>query len=409
MSVHESDNFDDDKSMPKELSPVQNWIHDNAEIGGFEGNSDGNKYLDLKLQEMKIQQLDREIELERLRLRRIKIDNSHEASASTASDVRTTLPKIEIPRFNGDPSRYWLFIKSFIANIESRLDDDVMKLTYLIQYCEGEARECIEECIVMGPKEGYTTAKELLRTRFGQNHMIASAHMDKLLKGPPVPSHDPIALLKLAQQMSICERTLEQLNYKSSIDAETTIETIVRRLPVTLQHKWSKIANFAVRENREPTFKELREFVTERAEIANTKYGMIASASEAASKRGISLTNTLNSKQTTNRGMVHVTAVTDAPTSTNTLLRKCPICSDVHFTDQCRKFINAPVWKRKEMVVLHKLCNVCLKPNHMAKDCRVKRYCTAEGCGRPHHRLLHTEIETETSPTMIRQQERRLL
>ena len=132
MSVHESANFDDDKSMPKELSLVQDSIHVYAEIGGFDGNSDGNKYLDLKLQEMKIQQLDRGIELERLPLRRIKIDNSHEASASIASNVRTILPKIEIPTFNGDPSRYLLFKKSSSANIESRLDDDVMKLTNLI-------------------------------------------------------------------------------------------------------------------------------------------------------------------------------------------------------------------------------------------------------------------------------------
>ena len=89
---------------------------------------------------MKFLQLDKEIELKRLWLRRMKIDTSHEASTSIASDVRTTLPKIEIPRFNGNPSRYWLFIKSFIANNESRLDDDVMKLMYLIQYCEGDAR-----------------------------------------------------------------------------------------------------------------------------------------------------------------------------------------------------------------------------------------------------------------------------
>ena len=199
----------------------------------------------------------------------------------------------------------------------------------------------------MGPKEGYTTAKELLRTHFRQKHMIASAHMDKLVKGPAVPSHDPIALLKLAQQKNICKRTIELLNYKSSFDAETTIEAIVRRLPVTLQHKWSKISNIAVREIREPTFKQLREFVNERAETANTKYGTIASASEAPSRRGISLTDTFNSKQKTNRGMVHVTAVTDAQTSTKSLLRKCPICSDVHLTDQCRRINDAPVWKRK--------------------------------------------------------------
>ena len=45
------------------------------------------------------------------------------------------------------------------------------------------------------------------------------------------------------------------------------------------------------------------------------------------------------------------------------------------------------------MVIPHKLCNLCLKPNEMDNDCRVKRCCTAEGCGRPHHRLLHTKIE----------------
>ena len=85
------------------------------------------------------------------------------------------LEKIEMPKrgflsFDGDPKRYPRFIKGFEINVEWRVKEDDEKLSYLIQYCKGAAKDAIENCVMLPPEEGYKEAKEILRKNFGQKH-----------------------------------------------------------------------------------------------------------------------------------------------------------------------------------------------------------------------------------------------
>ena len=56
------------------------------------------------------------------------------------------MPKREFLYFDGDPSRYPRFIKNFELHVESTIEDDNVRLSYLIQYCRGKAKEAIENC-----------------------------------------------------------------------------------------------------------------------------------------------------------------------------------------------------------------------------------------------------------------------
>ena len=71
-------------------------------------------------------------------------------------------------------------------NVAGLADDPRKKLTYLIQYCSGEAREVIENCHVSESKEGYDRAKEILRLQFGRPHIVARAHINELAKGQSI-------------------------------------------------------------------------------------------------------------------------------------------------------------------------------------------------------------------------------
>ena len=62
-----------------------------------------------------------------------------------------SVPRPEILTFSGDPLHYWKFINSFDSSVGNLLDNDQAKLSYLIQYCKGEARECIDNCIILEP------------------------------------------------------------------------------------------------------------------------------------------------------------------------------------------------------------------------------------------------------------------
>ena len=58
------------------------------------------------------------------------------------------LQKPELLTFNGKPKNYCKFIKNFETNIEGRVSDYRLRLNYLIQYCNGEAKSCIEDCVL---------------------------------------------------------------------------------------------------------------------------------------------------------------------------------------------------------------------------------------------------------------------
>ena len=60
--------------------------------------------------------------------------------------------KPELLTFNGTPTDYCKFISNFDTN---RVSDDRLRLSYLIQYCNGEAKSIIEDCVLLEPSEGY--------------------------------------------------------------------------------------------------------------------------------------------------------------------------------------------------------------------------------------------------------------
>ena len=88
---------------------------------------------------------------------------------SMASTFRQgfALPKPELNKFDGNPLEFWNFIRSFENNIEKNASDEGEKLSFLLQYCTGAARDAIKSCVTMDTKLGYRTARALLKDRFG--------------------------------------------------------------------------------------------------------------------------------------------------------------------------------------------------------------------------------------------------
>jgi hypothetical protein len=48
-----------------------------------------------------------------------------------------SMPQPEILSFNGKVTEYWKFVRNFETNVASRVKDDSIKLSYLIQNCKG--------------------------------------------------------------------------------------------------------------------------------------------------------------------------------------------------------------------------------------------------------------------------------
>ena len=54
------------------------------------------------------------------------------------------LPRTDIKPFNGDALQHWTFIRFFEAAVEKETVNNSVKLSRLIYYCSGKAKEVIE-------------------------------------------------------------------------------------------------------------------------------------------------------------------------------------------------------------------------------------------------------------------------
>lgn len=172
------------------------------------------------------------------------------------------------------PLEYWKFIRSFEVNVADITDDPRKKLTYLIQYCSGEAREVIENCCVLELKEGYERAKEILHHQFGRPHIVARAYINQLAKGQSIKPTDSAALQSLSRQMLKYELTLSQMGFDADLNNSETLLGIMDHLPPYLQRKWTERAETIFGVGKRPCFSDLTAFVQKSADTANNMFGL---------------------------------------------------------------------------------------------------------------------------------------
>ncbi|GBM37677.1 hypothetical protein AVEN_138330-1 [Araneus ventricosus] len=111
--------------------------------------------------------------------------NELTGSSESMNDKQVVrLPKLTIPKFNGD-SLYWnSFWNSFrVAIHDSTSLSKVEKFNYLRSYLSANALRAIEGFSISD--ENYDSVVEILKNRFCRRDIIIHAHMNKLPNLPP--------------------------------------------------------------------------------------------------------------------------------------------------------------------------------------------------------------------------------
>lgn len=96
--------------------------------------------------------------------------------------LASALPRPGISVFSGSLVEHSDFVRTFENLIESRTNDLSSRLYYLIQYTSGEVKELMQSYLSMDFKEGYETARALLKDRYDQSYKMASALIDRVIK-----------------------------------------------------------------------------------------------------------------------------------------------------------------------------------------------------------------------------------
>ena len=128
------------------------------------------------------------------------------------------LPAAQLQTLDGDPLKYYLFMRLFEANVERSTVDSGSRLARLIQYCTSKAKNVISGCLAMDPKQGYAQAKALLKSRFGNNYTISEAWIDKVTLGPCLKATDREDLQNMSDDLANCQYTLNAMNCMAEVN-----------------------------------------------------------------------------------------------------------------------------------------------------------------------------------------------
>ncbi|MCG8069349.1 MAG: DUF1759 domain-containing protein, partial [Candidatus Thiodiazotropha taylori] len=330
----------------------------------------------------------------------ITIDSAFQRLATTLQEG-FNLPKPELLTFNGTPTDYCKFIKNFEVNIENSISDDRLRLSYLIQYCNGEAKSSIEDCVLLDPSDGYKRARSILYSRYGRPHVVARSYIEKLINGPQLKASDIDGLSRLALEIQKCEITLSRLGYSSDIDNSENLRRIVKRLPMHLRSKWVDVA-YLISEpvrgtdpGREPCFSDLAKFVDERSRVASSMYGV-----DLTKENGQSKADRASPGKNQSSGVKITTLATNSEGTVDNG-RRCSCCSGTcSDLASCEMFKAMDINDRSKLVQSLKLCFNCFKGKHMSRVCRKPKACTVPDCNKKHHLLLHRWVnETDHTAT----------
>ena len=92
-------------------------------------------------------------------------------------------PEFDIDTFSGDHLEYHYFMEVFKEVVEKRIEDTRGRLTRLIKYKTGEAKDLIKHCIQQPSAEGYENAMELLENRYGDPLKILAIYRREIKNG----------------------------------------------------------------------------------------------------------------------------------------------------------------------------------------------------------------------------------
>ena len=337
-------------------------------------------------------------------------ERSHAEEITRALRQVVNTPKIEYLHFNGDPLKYGTFMHNFENCLERDDPDDSRKLQLLIQHCTGKAREAIESCVNLPSKEGYRLAKETLHEHFGKPHVIAMAHLKKLMDLPHLKLGDGPSLLEFSRHLSTAERTLRGMgaSYVSDLNHMNTLRELAKKLPMHLRRRWTEQAGNIIEEGRKPEYADFLKFVRQRAKLVNNEFGTDMLASTVKEKGNKDGRGGKNKDETSKKDKLSsFVAGADEEDNKRVGKRVCEACSGQHRIWRCERFKVLDLSERQRVVRQKGLCNKCLERGHIAKKCPKTNFkCRVSECGAQHHTLLHRPRNVNEEQNERKQEEK---
>ncbi|XP_055584679.1 uncharacterized protein LOC129737541 [Uranotaenia lowii] len=299
--------------------------------------------------------------------------SSHNMSAS----FHHRLPKIDLPKFSGDESRWISFRDNFISMIHCNEDIPIVnKLQYLLQSLEGEAKKPFESVDIQA--DNYSSTWDALKKRYDNKRFLRKELFRGLYNLPSIKRESAQDLNTLVDDFQRHVKALGKLGEPVEHWDTPLIFILSNKLDAATIRAWEQ----DTRQKDEVKYDELIDFLIQHVR-------MLKSVASDLQHRSTVLTVSRVAGQTPKKPSAIKSVVNAATSESQSSTQQCHCCSKTHPLHQCPAFKKLSISQRRELVTRHSLCRNCFRSNHQARACKSKFVC--RNCQAKHHTMLHDQ------------------
>ncbi|XP_039453257.1 uncharacterized protein LOC120432183 [Culex pipiens pallens] len=284
------------------------------------------------------------------------------------------LPKIELPKFNGDYDLWLPFHDTFKSLIHDNPDlKTIQKFHYLRSCVVEEAERKIENLQLseINYCVGYSCQTVLQVS--SNKYLNKKRHVNALLHFPRAEKLTASGIHEVIDCFDRCTKILDQLGEVSSGWGVLLTQLLVSKMDDASQKSWEE----AALKLADPTFGDVIQFLENQTRVLEA----IAVDQQPEVQRSSPVTSGKPAKKPFPKLVVN--AATDAGP------QKCPVCKGSHQASYCPDFKRLSVEQRIKTIYEQKLCKNCLRVGHRMWTCPIAARCST--CGGRHHSLIHPE------------------
>ena len=254
-------------------------------------------------------------------------------------------------------------------------------MNHLKAMVPGKAKEAIAG-LGWYTAEIYNVAWNVLVRNFGKPQMVVNAQLKRIYSFRPMKLYDGAALIKFARIVSSCVNILTQFNNVGDLNSEGVLGSATKKLTLYMKTKWF---TYVKQTNLyQPGLAVFSEWLND---IADVQDELLLYSNPNADRAKTSYKEKAESS-------TFATSATNTSNDNSKTQRECVLKDGQHPIWKCEKFKEMNVEERGQKAKVLKLWLKCLSDAHQMRNCS-GRLCVVNGCGKPHHRLLHRSYKNE--------------
>ena len=310
-------------------------------------------------------------------LKQIKIDNMTPTVSVNQNKLECQLERIALPKFNGKDYHHWKPIYDAVVHVQSW--PDTTKMIRLLSCLEAEPRELLKNYPLVDAS--YELCLSRLEQVYGGEDRRITEAIRRVRTGKTIDEENLPEVRRFTTTLESAEIALTTSGEDVS-NHGALYHCAKERLSPSLLRTYIKwIFDTGVSES----FKSLINFMTQWSKILEN-----APACKRIA-RPFMTSHVLDTNASTSNNIKNLSRSKEIFIPPCVYHQKEKGQNERHYLDNCALFKALSVKDRRDFTYANRLCKICLKRNHMAKDCRNQRaMCKRCKSGNnKHHFLLH--------------------